>query len=147
MVDKASEIDLSNFKFDHAFWVDRNHTRFHVDVTMSDDELFPFTYVADGSDDNDSDVSRAVSTAYRNNSINILEYPDSLDIYKRIEREQIIRSIRNQLLSNTDHFVQQDYPISDEKKQEIKVYRQALRDIPQRDGFPENIVWPEKPAI
>lgn len=40
-----------------------------------------------------------------------------------------------------------DYPISDEKKQEIKVYRQALRDIPQQDGFPDNIVFPEKPVI
>ena len=138
MVDKDSEIDLSNFKFDHAFWVDRDHTRFHVDVTTSNGELFPFTYVADGSDDNDSDVSRAIS---------ILEYPESLDLYKRLNHEQDIRAKRNNLLSNTDHLIQSDYPISDEKKQEIKVYRQALRDIPQQDGFPDNIVWPDKPVI
>lgn len=25
------------------------------------------------------------------------------------------------------------------------VYRQALRDVPQQEGFPENIVWPESP--
>jgi len=24
-------------------------------------------------------------------------------------------------------------------------YRQALRDIPQQDGFPENVIWPTKP--
>lgn len=24
-------------------------------------------------------------------------------------------------------------------------YRQALRDIPQQKGFPENIIWPDKP--
>ena len=147
MVDKASEIDLSNFKFDHAFWVDRNHTRFHVDVTTDKGELFPFTYVADGSDDNDSDVSRAVSLAYKQNAISILEYPESLDLYKRLNHEQDIRAKRNNLLSNTDHLIQSDYPISDEKKQEIKAYRQALRDIPQQDGFPDNIVWPDKPAI
>lgn len=27
----------------------------------------------------------------------------------------------------------------------IAVYRQALRDIPQQEGFPYNVVWPEKP--
>ena len=147
MVDKASEIDLSNFKFDHAFWVDRDHTRFHVDVTTDKGELFPFTYVTDGSDDNDSDVSRAVSLAYKQNAISILEYPESLDLYKRLNHEQDIRAKRNNLLSNTDHLIQSDYPISDEKKQEIKAYRQALRDIPQQDGFPYNIVFPEKPVI
>lgn len=25
------------------------------------------------------------------------------------------------------------------------IYRQALRDIPQQEGFPFNVVWPEKP--
>jgi len=26
-----------------------------------------------------------------------------------------------------------------------KVYRQALRDVPQQAGFPENVVWPVAP--
>ena len=26
-----------------------------------------------------------------------------------------------------------------------KVYRQALRDVPQQAGFPENVVWPIAP--
>ena len=25
-------------------------------------------------------------------------------------------------------------------------YRQALLDVPQQDGFPNNVVWPDKPA-
>lgn len=29
---------------------------------------------------------------------------------------------------------------------EIPIYRQALRDIPQQEGFPYNVVWPRKPA-
>lgn len=28
---------------------------------------------------------------------------------------------------------------------EWAVYRQALRDIPQQDGFPFNVVWPNSP--
>lgn len=27
----------------------------------------------------------------------------------------------------------------------ILIYIQALRDVPQQDGFPENIQWPEEP--
>lgn len=27
----------------------------------------------------------------------------------------------------------------------IPAYRQALRDVPQQEGFPYSIVWPEKP--
>jgi hypothetical protein len=28
-----------------------------------------------------------------------------------------------------------------------EAYRQALRDVPQQDGFPDEVVWPEAPAI
>lgn len=28
---------------------------------------------------------------------------------------------------------------------DMAVYRQALRDVPQQDGFPYDVVWPEKP--
>ena len=27
----------------------------------------------------------------------------------------------------------------------IKAYRQALRDVPSQEGFPDNVVWPEEP--
>ena len=27
----------------------------------------------------------------------------------------------------------------------VKIYRQALRDVPEQEGFPFDIVWPEKP--
>ena len=51
------------------------------------------------------------------------------------------------LISATDYLVLSDYPIAEEKKQAIKEYRQALRDITKQAGWPRNIVWPEKPAI
>jgi hypothetical protein len=43
-----------------------------------------------------------------------------------------------------------DYPISQENLEEIKAYRQALRDLPQQPGFPWGgpddpaCPWPEK---
>jgi hypothetical protein len=37
------------------------------------------------------------------------------------------RNIRNELLNRTDRYILSDYPITDEQKQEIKLYRQKLR--------------------
>ena len=35
--------------------------------------------------------------------------------------------------------------LSDEQKQQLIEYRQALLDVPQQSGFPENVAWPSKP--
>lgn len=56
-----------------------------------------------------------------------------------------IRAKRDNLLSTTDKYMATDYPISKDKKKKIKEYRQALRDITNQDGFPENVVFPESP--
>lgn len=56
------------------------------------------------------------------------------------------RSRRDALIAATDYLMATDYPLTDEKRQELTVYRQALRDIPEQPGFPTEIVWPTKPA-
>lgn len=33
-----------------------------------------------------------------------------------------------------------------EQQTELQTYRQQLLDVPQQTGFPENVVWPTKPA-
>ena len=53
-----------------------------------------------------------------------------------------IRSERNKLLADTDWTQIDDSPVN---KEDWATYRQALRDIPQQDGFPTTIVWPVKP--
>lgn len=63
------------------------------------------------------------------------------------EAISLARSRRQMLISATDYLVLSDYPIAEEKKQAIKEYRQALRDITKQSGWPRNIIWPEKPAI
>lgn len=63
------------------------------------------------------------------------------------EEAELERSKRNKLLQDTDYLVLPDYPILDEKRQKILAYRQALRDLPDQEGWPMNIVWPEKPSI
>lgn len=57
-----------------------------------------------------------------------------------------IRSSRDRLLQTTDIFVSTpDYPLTDIQKNEIKAYRQQLRDITKQAEFPSNIVWPKIP--
>ena len=55
------------------------------------------------------------------------------------------RQKRDRLIAATDYLVTPDYPISDDRLAKIKIYRQALRDIPEQPGFPRTITWPEKP--
>ena len=50
---------------------------------------------------------------------------------------------RNSLLLESDWTQAKDVPDSVSTK--WAPYRQALRDVPQQAGFPENIVWPSKP--
>lgn len=40
-----------------------------------------------------------------------------------------------------------DYPVSSEDLESVKAYRQALRDVPQQDGFPYELVWPKAPDV
>ena len=55
-----------------------------------------------------------------------------------------VRAERDRRLATTDHLVMPDYPLDTDKLEEIKAYRQALRDIPQQLGFPWN--GPDDPA-
>ena len=61
--------------------------------------------------------------------------------------EQRMREQRDSLLAETDVYLLPDYPITEEKLDEILKYRQALRDITEQEGWPRNIVWPEKPEV
>lgn len=37
--------------------------------------------------------------------------------------------------------------LTPEQQQKVLDYRQALLDIPQQEGFPDNIIWPEVPDL
>lgn len=55
------------------------------------------------------------------------------------------RDIRGQFLEMSDWTQLADVPLSAEKKAEWATYRQALRDITEQAGFPDNIQWPVQP--
>ena len=51
------------------------------------------------------------------------------------------RATRDDLLKATDHYGLSDVTMS----ADMATYRQALRDVPQQEGFPGTITWPTKP--
>jgi len=55
-----------------------------------------------------------------------------------------IRNQRNLLLLESDWTQLADVSLSDEKKEEWKLYRQSLRDITNFDS-PDHVIWPNKP--
>ena len=55
------------------------------------------------------------------------------------------RAQRDKLLAATDWAVLPDSPLDESSKTSLKTYRQALRDVPQQAGFPETIIWPDRP--
>ena len=59
------------------------------------------------------------------------------------EAAEAAREWRNKLLDDCDNMLVPDRPNVDVDA--WKVYRQALRDVPEQEGFPLAIVWPVKP--
>lgn len=60
---------------------------------------------------------------------------------------EAIRDKRDNLIGETDYYLMPDYPSNPQNLEELKVYRQALRDIPKQEGFPRNVRWPDVPKF
>lgn len=56
------------------------------------------------------------------------------------------RAKRDSLLAACDWTQFADNPLDAKAMAQWQDYRQALRDVPQQDGFPGTIKWPDPPA-
>ena len=140
--------DIHIESYSNVLWCDSEHKLLGMNIHLSDNSVVPYAYRIDGTEDNNGFICQTVRSDYLSGKfIEIQECPQwKLDI----EQDTLcsdIRSQRNELLSETDCFMHSDYPITDESRSAIKEYRQALRDITDQEGFPNNIVWPQKPEI
>lgn len=57
------------------------------------------------------------------------------------EAEASVRSHRNFLIAETDWWAGSDHTMTQAQSD----YRNALRNVPQQDGFPYSVIWPTKP--
>lgn len=72
------------------------------------------------------------------------EIPQPTPEELRKKKEDEVRAKRDSLISKTDYLLAPDYPISAKDLEKVKAYRQALRDVPAQEGFPDNVVWPDE---
>ena len=85
----------------------------------------------------------------KTNEITVVSFTDeenaAQDAYERdvlpLEQMAVIRRQRNELLQETDYLALSDATLTDE----MRTYRQALRDLPANTADPANPVWPTKP--
>ena len=59
-----------------------------------------------------------------------------------VEMLENLRIKRNSLLAETDYLALADATLTDE----MRTYRQALRDLPANTADPANPIWPVKPS-
>lgn len=80
----------------------------------------------------------------------LLDNPEMLIDLEAIEIQRLTREARarrDTLLKETVDSVNpmRWEALTDEQKDAWRAYRQALLDVPQQEGFPTNIIWPNIP--
>jgi hypothetical protein len=63
-----------------------------------------------------------------------------------IDEAARVRSLRAHLLDDCAWIVQKAYSRGEPVAPEWAAYMQALRDVPQQDGFPLDVHWPTPPG-
>lgn len=58
-----------------------------------------------------------------------------------------VRMDRDRRIAETDYYMMPDYPSDPNNIEEMKAYRQSLRDIPKQEGFPSKFTWPDVPKF
>ena len=97
--------------------------------TVLSDVSMPYT--------TETDYQMALSEAWQG-EVTVEEVADTTDE---------IRARRDRLLAATDWAVLPDSPLDAQLLEEVKTYRQALRDVPQQERFPSAITWPQMPEL
>ena len=90
---------------------------------------------------NVTDLSTGETTQVSWTEDELLEIQNYRDNIFPSEMMESIRMKRNRLLAETDYLALADATLTDE----MRAYRQALRDLPANTADPANPVWPVNP--
>lgn len=115
-------------------WADAEHTMLDCEIEHPDFGWIPYT-----TGENDNGIGKEIWD--NRDNLEIAEYEGLSDEILATQ----IRAQRDSLLNQTDYLMMSDYPIESDRLAKVKIYRQALRDIPEQSGFPRSITWPDKP--
>ena len=76
-------------------------------------------------------------------AMEVISVEPATDEPEPIPQDVLVRGERDSLLTASDWTQVADAPVD---QAAWSSYRQALRDIPQQAGFPDNITWPQEPS-
>ena len=125
--------------FKNPVWADKDHTAIDVKINHPSHGWIPYTCTTDM----DTEEGRELWEQLQSDMASIAEYVPLVISDETLAAEA--RSKRDKLLADTDYLLMPDYPIESDRLAKVKIYRQALRDIPEQSGFPRSITWPDKP--
>jgi hypothetical protein len=111
--------------------------RNRVEEIIENGEVFPV-------DDNFSFVDCDSSTKRGDHYIDG-KFVNPIDLLTPAEKWEQVRQAIKYLLGQTDWTQLPDVNLKN--KDELKTYRQALRDIPQNFSDPDDVKYPERPKI
>lgn len=105
-----------------------------------DDQVAPFVKLWQ---DEKTRLEQAAADA---EAARLAEYNSEAARFKRLRAE------RDRRLTATDYLLMQDYPLDNTLKEAVRLYRQALRDLPSQEGAPwdgggDETPWPAAPKV
>lgn len=129
-------------------WANAEQTLINCKVNFDHlpEELVPFTASASGIYDHEKEIfEKAKAGEFGPVGAYVpppLPTTEQKAAFVRFQRDELLKEldfvVSNPLRWNT---------FSDETKQALTSYRQALLDVPQQTGFPDGVTWPTAPAI
>lgn len=125
-----------------AMWENAEQTV--MTVVFSNEEYKNLPYGINLTVKDDSPISKEIIEMYKAKKFTPSKYKPP--VYSNDDLASMARLKRDRLLEKTDIFVSTpDYPLTDSQRNEIKIYRQQLRDITNQLEFPTNVIWPNIP--
>jgi len=114
-----------------------DNTTFDVEINHPQHGWLPYTL---DPADTDNTIDNSALRALIGSNYAAYVAPTTAEINAALAAD--VRAERNTKLADSDWRASQDVTMSDE----WRTYRQLLRDVPARAGFPSNITWPTEPS-
>lgn len=126
----------------HIEWLGYGHEPPRNELLTADiyaDQIAPYVKMWE------EEKARLEQAAAEAEAVRLAEYNSEAARFERLRAE------RDRRLTATDYLLMQDYPLDNTHKEAVRLYRQALRDLPSQEGAPwdgggESTPWPDLPA-
>jgi hypothetical protein len=130
----------------NAKWLNEENTIFDCEVIFQEfpNKWMPFAY---NQSDKEPHSVWIKDVWLQSNSAEVADYTPPTEEELRQQKTNEVILQRNFLLVDSDKYVLPDRWLmyTEAKQFEWATYRQALRDIPEQEGFPYDVIFPTKP--